>query len=168
MQLHFSTREFRDSLGLFATGVAIATASDGETRVGITINSFASVSLEPPLVLFSASRNLNSISVFERAEGFAINVLKQEQAHLSSRFARSGENKWADVAATPGRHGGVLIPSSLASFDCKLYSRCDGGDHIVFIGEVTNILTAGEDAPLIYFSSKYRELASAQATALVA
>jgi 3-hydroxy-9,10-secoandrosta-1,3,5(10)-triene-9,17-dione monooxygenase reductase component len=158
----FSPRDFRDSLGLFATGIAIATASDGAERVGITINSFASVSIEPPLVLFSVSRSLRSFPVFERANGFAINVLGKDQKDLSTRFSKPGEDKWAGIDAATGTHGGVVIRPSLASFDCKLHRVFDGGDHLIFVGEVVALESAGVHEPLIYFRSRYHEIASGQ------
>src|SRR4051794_30951248 len=102
MTSRFSERDFRDSLGLFPTGIAIATASDAEERAGITINSFASVSMAPPLVLFSVSRALRSYHVFERAPGFTINVLRKDQRDLSTRFARPGADKWSGLDTAPG------------------------------------------------------------------
>ncbi len=160
----FSSREFRDGLGLFATGVAVATATHGVERAGITVNSFASVSLEPPLVLFSASKSLRSSGIFERARGFAINVLSEKQRHLSSRFARAGEDKWDGVATRPGLHGGVVIPRSLVSFDCLLHCRYEGGDHTILVGEVVGIDASGIRDPLIYFSSSYHQLTSSGAS----
>lgn len=162
MKLDFTEKEFRDSLGLFATGIAIATTTDGAHRIGITINSFASVSLDPPLVLFSVSRNLNSFNAFAQARGFAINVLRQDQVDLSARFARAGEDKWRQVDAHSGQHDGIIIRPSLASFDCRMHCRYEGGDHTIFVGEVTGLVTEGCDAPLIYYGSKYHQLAAAQ------
>lgn len=159
----FTSRDFRDSLGLFATGVAIATASHGGERVGITINSFASVSMDPPLVLFSVNRSLRSFPVFQRAEGFAINVLAKHQKELSARFSRPGEDKWTGVDAVAGGHGGIVIRPSLATFDCKLHEVHDGGDHLIFVGEVMALESAAVHEPLIYFSSKYHEIISGQA-----
>lgn len=168
MQGNFSARDFRNALGQFATGVAIATASYEGRRAGITINSFTSVSLSPPLVLFCAAKSLNSLDIFERAEGFAINVLRADQTHLSSRFAKAGEDKWSSVSASAGRFGGVHIHPSLVTFDCKLHARCDGGDHIILIGEVTSIISGARHDPLLYFGGDYRELAPLADTELAA
>lgn len=159
----FTSRDFRDSLGLFATGICIATASHGDERVGITINSFASVSMDPPLVLFSVSRALRSFPVFQRADGFAINVLAKDQKDLSTRFSRPGEDKWAGVDAVGGAHGGIVIRPSLATFDCKLHRVHDGGDHLIFVGEVMALESEAVREPLIYFRSNYHEIASGQA-----
>lgn len=151
----FTPRDFRDSMGLFATGIAIATTScDGE-RVGVTVNSFASVSVDPPLVLFSVARTLRSFAFFERAEGFTINVLRQDQKDLSSRFARPGEDKWSGVDSRPGAHGGVVICPSLASFDCQTHQRYDGGDHLILVGRVVALESTAVCEPLIYFRSAY-------------
>lgn len=158
MSNSFSPREFRDSLGLFATGIAVATASDGQQQVGITINSFASVSLDPPLVLFSVSRRVLSFPVFERARGFAINVLRKDQKELSDRFARPGTEKWLGVEAAAGSHGGVIIQPSLVSFDCEMHRQYDGGDHVIFVGRVAALVSAATHEPLVYFRSSYHEL----------
>lgn len=160
MTASFTSRDLRDSLGLFPTGIAIATATDGREMVGITINSFASVSLEPPLVLFSAARSLRSLPVLERAGGFAINLLRKDQKELSSRFARAGDDKWSGVEFEHGEHGGLLIRPHLAAFDCRLHQRLDGGDHMIFIGEVVALRTAPADEPLVYFRSNYHEIAA--------
>jgi flavin reductase (DIM6/NTAB) family NADH-FMN oxidoreductase RutF len=159
--VNFSSRDFRDSLGLFATGIAIATTSDAasRSRVGITINSFASVSMEPPLVLFSISRKLHSFQAFERAPGFTINVLRTDQKDLSAQFARAGEDKWRTVEAVEGAHSGLIIPACLASFDCRLHQRHDGGDHTILVGEVVSLTSGDRHEPLIYFRSNYHEIA---------
>lgn len=158
MATEFSSKELRDALGLFATGVCIATTMDGDEPVGITINSFSSVSLEPALVLFSAARRLRSFGAFQRAQGFAINVLGRHQEALSVRFACAGEDKWRGLAAQRGAHGGLIIPGALASFDCRLHAAYDGGDHMIFVGEVAGIHVLSDADPLIYYRSKYRDL----------
>lgn len=164
----FSSRDFRDSLGLFATGIAIATTSNDTERVGITINSFASVSMEPPLVLFSVCRTLRSFPVFERARGFTINLLRKDQKDLSARFARPGEDKWSGLDTAAGAHGGVIIRPSLASFDCKLHRCYDGGDHTIFVGEVVALGSEAVHEPLIYFRSNYHEIASGRSGLMAA
>ncbi len=156
----FSSKDFRDALGYFATGVCIATTTRGSERIGITINSFASVSLSPALVLFSVGRALHSFEVFEQATGFTINVLRQDQTELSSRFARAGEDKWKDVPCVEGAHGGVILTGALASFDCKRHALHEGGDHLVLVGEVGAIRVADgcDAAPLVYYRSAYGQL----------
>ncbi len=155
----FSSRDLRDALGLFPTGIAVATTTDGAERIGITINSFSSVSMAPPLVLFSAAKSLHSYQSFANSGGFTINLLARDQKDLSARFARAGEEKWRELDAVPGQHGGVILRSCLAVFDCKMYQCYDGGDHGIFVGEVVGLRTSGDD-PLIYFRSNYHEIGS--------
>lgn len=160
MSSAFSAEEFRESLSLFATGIAIATTASPEGPVGVTINSFASVSLSPPLVLFSLSRSLRSFQAFEGSSGFAVNILRNDQKELSSRFARAGDDKWSGVDASRGQFGGLLLTNSLACFDCKLHQMYDGGDHAIFVGEVVGLGSEREQEPLIYFRSGYREISN--------
>ena len=160
MTQDFSARDLRDALGLFATGIAIATTTDEGERIGITINSFASVSMAPPLVLFSAAKSLRSYQSFEKSAGFTINLLARDQKDLSARFARAGEEKWRELDAVPGQHGGVILRACLAVFDCKIYQCYDGGDHGIFVGEVVALRSSPEVDPLVYFKSNYHEIGS--------
>lgn len=159
MMTDFSQKDFRNALGLFTTGVAVVTATgaDGE-RIGFTINSFASVSLDPSLVLFSAGRHLRSYDAIANADGFTINVLREDQKELSNRFARAGENKWENVCSRPGLQGGYIIDNSLVSFDCRTHRRYAEGDHLIIIGEVVGLQTALDHDPLVFFKSGYCSL----------
>lgn len=158
----FSPRGLRDVLGKFATGVAIATAtSRAGAPCGITINSFASVSLQPPLVLFSVDASLQSYPAFDEAEGFAINILARDQLGLSVRFARRGEDKWAGVACRPGRHGGVVVQGSLVALDCAAHAKHREGDHLILIGRVVDVISGGGEGPLLFFAGSYREIGPA-------
>jgi 3-hydroxy-9,10-secoandrosta-1,3,5(10)-triene-9,17-dione monooxygenase reductase component len=149
----------RDVLGLFTTGVAVATASNKDgSRCGITINSFASVSLDPPLVLFSVDSSLRSFTAFEHADGFAINFLCSEQMHLSVRFASRGRDKWTGLDCHPGRYGGVILEGTLATLDCRTYAKYRAGDHLILLGEVVDATSRGAQAPLLFFAGAYREL----------
>jgi Conserved protein/domain typically associated with flavoprotein oxygenases, DIM6/NTAB family len=159
MNAQFSTHDLRRALGLFTTGVCIATTRHRDERYGITINSFSSVSLEPPLVLFSIARNLRSFNAFWQTNGFAINILSSAQQELSTRFSRAGADKWSNLSVEYGRDGGILIPDALACFDCRKHASYDGGDHVILVGEVTGIVTSADADPLIYYSSCYRRLA---------
>lgn len=160
--MNFTPRNLRDVLGQFATGVAIATATPrAGAPCGITINSFASVSLEPPLVLFSVDASLHSFPAFEEAEGFAINILRRDQLGLSVRFARRGGDKWAGVAHRPGRHGGVILHRSLATLDCEAHAKYRAGDHLIMIGRVVGLFSEGGEGPLVFFAGSYREIGPA-------
>jgi flavin reductase (DIM6/NTAB) family NADH-FMN oxidoreductase RutF len=130
-------RDFRDALGTYATGVTIITAvaADGKPY-GLTCNSFASVSLNPPLVLWSLGMFSQGLSVFQNASHFAVNVLGISQQALASRFAKSSEEKFADVKWTPGLGGAPLLADSVANFQCRAANRYYGGDHVIFLGAV--------------------------------
>lgn len=159
----FDSREFRRALGRFATGITVVTAraADG-TIAGLTVNSFNSVSLDPPLVLWSLGRDSPSHEIFEAASHFAVNVLSSEQMEISNQFARSGGNKFAGVDWTPGTHGAPLLPGCCAWFECRVAARHPGGDHTIFIGEVEKIRDDVTRAPLVYFGGEYCFVTPAQ------
>lgn len=159
----FDPRAFRQALGHFATGVAIVTArtSQGES-VGMTMSSFNSVSLDPPLVLFSVAKSAYSLPAMQQARGFGINILSQDQQHLSNRFARALDDKWQDVDHTPGAHDAPLISGAIAHFECEPFARHDGGDHEIFLARVLRFSAPGLGDPLIFFRGRYHALASGQ------
>lgn len=154
-------RDFRKVMGSFATGVAVATASlpDGR-RVGLTINSFTSVSLDPPLVLFCLVRSSVAAPIFLQAAGFSINILTQEQEALSRAFAVPGQGgeRWQAVEVTPGRSGGLLISPTLAQVDCQRHAVHEAGDHYIILGRVLGLQADMEQKPLLYWRSGYREI----------
>jgi flavin reductase (DIM6/NTAB) family NADH-FMN oxidoreductase RutF len=151
---------FRRSLGEFATGVAVITArGQGEELIGMTMSSFNSVSLDPPLVLFSVDRKANSLPAMLQAKGFAVNVLAREQENISNRFARALSDKWAEVKRSVGHAEAPLITGALAHFECESYANYDGGDHVIFVVRVLrHAVRAGNPAPLIFFRGRYRDL----------
>ncbi|MFI5013158.1 MAG: flavin reductase [Hyphomicrobiales bacterium] len=129
-------RAFRRALGQFATGVAIMTARAGDRLVGVTANSFSSVSLDPPLVLWSLELKAQSLPVFREASHFAVNVLAVDQVALSTRFARSSPDKFEAADWTPGRSGAPLIEGVAAQFECARKAEHEGGDHVILVGHV--------------------------------
>jgi 3-hydroxy-9,10-secoandrosta-1,3,5(10)-triene-9,17-dione monooxygenase reductase component len=131
------TRQFRNALGSFATGVTIITtcAPDG-ADVGVTANSFNSVSLDPPMILWSLGKNSTSLDAFMAAEHFAVHVLAMDQESLSGRFAKSNTDKFAGLTVDRGRAGIPLLPGCAARFQCRTAYRHEGGDHIILVGEV--------------------------------
>lgn len=147
-------RILRRALGNFATGVTIVTAHDGEHMVGVTANSFSSVSLDPPLVLWSIDKRAGSYSVFQRASHFAVNVLAMDQIDLSNRFARPHDNRFSGVAWRSGHGGCLLIEDTSASFQCEKYQTIEGGDHWILIGRVLAFEDNGR-APLLYHQGSY-------------
>ncbi|WP_439578293.1 flavin reductase family protein [Elioraea sp.] len=162
MPAELDPREFRQTLGLFPTGVAIVTTrrADG-TRVGMTVNSFNAVSLKPPLVLFSVARSAPSLPAWESAEAFAVNILAAGQEGLSGRFARAGTDKWEGLADLRGpATGAPLLEGTLATLECRTHARYPGGDHLIVLGEVNAVARRGATAPpLVFFASRYRHLA---------
>jgi flavin reductase (DIM6/NTAB) family NADH-FMN oxidoreductase RutF len=134
----FDARQFRDALGEFATGVAIICARTTDGRyVGLTANSFNSVSLEPPLVLWSLARRSASLPAFEAAERYCVNVLSMDQTELARRFSRPHKDRFAGVGFRMGWADAPLIDGCVAWFECRHHARHRAGDHMVFIGEVT-------------------------------
>jgi flavin reductase (DIM6/NTAB) family NADH-FMN oxidoreductase RutF len=152
----FSSTEFRTALGMFATGVTIVTArAPGGQLVGLTANSFNSVSLEPPLVLWSLSQAASAMDAFRDGSHYAINILAADQQALALRFATRGVDRFADVALADGRCGAPLIAGSVASFECFNRSRYVEGDHVIFVGEVEHCSHRAGAAPLLYHGGKF-------------
>ena len=151
----FDRRDFRRALGQFATGVTVVTtrASDGR-RVGVTVNSFSSVSLNPPLILWSLSRQAPSFSDFSRASHFAINVLEASQHHLSRQFSTPLPDKFAGVELVEGIGGVPLLKGVIAQLVCRKVKEYDGGDHVIFLGEVEEYRWS-EGEPLVFHSGRY-------------
>jgi flavin reductase (DIM6/NTAB) family NADH-FMN oxidoreductase RutF len=154
-------RAFRRALGEFATGVAVVTArGKGSELVGMTMSSFNSVSIDPPLVLFSVDRKARSLPAMVEARGFAVNVLAREQEPISNQFARALSNKWEQVRTSVGHAEAPLISGALAHFECEPYAHYDGGDHVIFVVRVVrHTSNADAPAPLIFFRGRYRDLA---------
>jgi 3-hydroxy-9,10-secoandrosta-1,3,5(10)-triene-9,17-dione monooxygenase reductase component len=148
-------QDFKRALSCFATGVAVVTTldSDGE-KVGMTISSFNSVSLEPPLVLWSIANDANSYSVFIDAKYFAVNVLAMHQDQLSGRFAQKGEDKFQGLECRSGVNGIPLLPDYAACFECSTENIFDGGDHKIIVGRVLN-LDDTESDPLIVHRGQF-------------
>lgn len=161
----FDPRTFRSVMASFATGVAVATAAlpDG-TKAGITVNSFTSVSLDPPLVLFCMGRHALAWPVFHKAPGFAISVLTGQQEHIARAFAVPGQGpeRWqhGSFATAAGSHA-PLLTDALATIDCVAHARHDAGDHVILIGRVVH-MNRSEGEPLLYWHSTYRHLLSGQ------
>lgn len=154
-------REFRNALGMFATGVTVVTAlnASGQPR-GITANSFSSVSLDPMLVLWSVDRNASSYDVFSAAERFAINVLTEEQQALSKQFAANERHPFDGVPCSPGRDGVPILADCAAVFECTTEHRYDGGDHLILVGRVRAFTYRDGTQPLIYHGGEYARLSN--------
>jgi len=150
-------REFRNALGQFATGVTIVTTFDAAARpTGVTASSFNSVSLDPPLVLWSLAKSAQSLSAFQGAGVFAVHVLGHDQQTLSNRFARSGEDKFTDVDYRLSPEGLPLFDDCAARFLCRTAYQYEGGDHVILVGEVFDFQTT-DRAPLVFHGGRYKE-----------
>jgi flavin reductase (DIM6/NTAB) family NADH-FMN oxidoreductase RutF len=155
------TRDLRRALGTYATGVTIITTRDAAGRLyGLTANSFSSVSLDPPLVLWSQSRSAGSYPAFRDASHFAVNVLGGEHAELSARFARPHPDKFKGIAYTLGEYGVPLITGAAAHFECATEKRFDGGDHTIFLGRVLRFAYVVKPT-LVFSHGKYSTISHA-------
>lgn len=160
--MEFDQRAFRDAMGCFATGVTvISTTTDDGRAVGVTVNSFSSVSLDPPLVLFCIDRKATNLTTFQNAGGFAINVLRDDQHQLSNGFAGKGDTMFENIEYEKSDLGSPLLPDTIACFECETETTHDGGDHVIFIGRVKRIQQNGDGAPLLYFKGRYAAVAPA-------
>ncbi len=152
------TRQFRKCLSKYATGIAVVTCHDNNGLPhGRTINSFSSVSLEPPLVLWSLSKKAHSLNAFLEARFFAINVLSTRQRNLSEHFASSNDKNFNNIDYMLSNNNAPILVDNLATFHCKAHDIYSCGDHFIIIGEVTCFASAKQD-PLIFFNSKYTKV----------
>jgi len=153
---NFSSTEFREALGMFATGVTVVTARDAHGKwVGLTANSFNSVSLSPPLVLWSLARSAGSMAAFRAGSHYAINILAADQQALAVQFAARGRDRFAGVAFTPGASGAPLLEGVAATFECFNRSRYDEGDHVIFVGEVERCTHRRGASPLLFHGGRF-------------
>ena len=155
----FDSKAFRRTVGQFASGVAVITTEDeGGERSGMTVSSFTSLSLEPPLVLFCAKDGSHTLDEVKEAGHFAVNVLSSGQKDVCYGFAGKDEDKFKNLAVTPGEaHGDPLVSGSLATLECRLESLADGGDHTIVIGRVDRFQQQSTDQPLLFWDGKVHE-----------
>ena len=149
----------RRLFGSYASGVAVIGASGADGRlVGMTVNSFGSVSLSPPLVMYCPAKSLGAFDVYASAEFFSISVLSAGQQRLSERFARPGVGKWDTVAHETGPDGTPVIRDALAAFECRTVQRVDAGDHLIVIGRIQRCSGGPPHAPLLFHGGRYGRL----------
>lgn len=154
-------REFRDTLGRFATGVTVVTALAADSQlIGVTISSFNSVSLDPPLILWSLSLNSPNLEAFRNAAHYSVNVLAAGQQELSNRFASRRNDRFTDIPTRPGLSGIPLIDGCCAWFECSNEAHYPGGDHLIFVGRVERFAKGEAESPLIFHNAGYRQLDS--------
>jgi flavin reductase (DIM6/NTAB) family NADH-FMN oxidoreductase RutF len=159
MQANFTPRQFRSALGLFPTGVTVVTAvSAAGRRIGVTVNSFTSVSLEPPLISFNLGKTLGSLEELFQVDSFVVNVLTAAQAETSSSFARAATDKWACAACRISPRGNPILLPHVAYFECTRHAVHEAGDHLIFLGRVTGFEINEQETPLVFFRGRYRSL----------
>lgn len=154
-----AARLFRDVLGRFASGVTVVTGTSNGEPVGLTCQSFSSVSLEPPLVLFIPAKSSRAWPLIQRSGKFCVNFLAADQAELSNTMASRGTDKFAEVKWTPSPEtGSPMLDGALAQVDCTIHAVHEAGDHYVVIGRVQDLVTRddGEQDPLLFFRGEYR------------
>lgn len=153
-------RQFRDVLGRFASGVTVVTTTSNGVPVGMTCQSFSSVSLDPPLVLFVPAKTSRAWPMIQRAGTFCVNFLADDQAELSNTMASRGVDKFAHVDWTPSPEtGSPVLPDTLGYVDCTIHAAHESGDHYVVIGKVVDLQVAAAEKPLLFFQGKYSSTA---------
>ncbi|MDB4512111.1 flavin reductase [Arenicella sp.] len=149
-------RDFRRALAQFPTGVTIITATtDGGESIGVTASSFNSVSVDPPLVLWSVDKSAHSASIMRDAKHFAVNVLSKAQVDMSNRFAGRGEDKFSGVDYKVNEYGSPLFAGCAAQYECKTWNVYEGGDHLIIVGEVLNYSYQEGMSPLVFACGSY-------------
>lgn len=152
-------RTFRKALGCFPTGVTVVTTlTEAGQPVGVTVSAFSSLSLEPPLVLFCLDKRNTNLDAFRTSGKFVINVLQENQRDYSIRFSSRLDEKWSGISYDSWESGVPVLHGCLANLECKTAAIHDGGDHFIFVGEVTRLEHKQAGQPLIYFRGAYAEL----------
>ncbi len=151
--------EFRRVLGHFASGVTVVTACHAGACHGITVSAFTSLSLDPPLVLLCIDQHSSCHEVVANAGSFAVNILAEDGEWLSRLFASPNPDKFANVQYHVGRMGAPMLDEALAVIECRLHTQLPGGDHTIFVGEVIATEIQRTAKPLLYFRSRYGQLA---------
>jgi flavin reductase (DIM6/NTAB) family NADH-FMN oxidoreductase RutF len=157
--MDFDIRAYREALGTFPTGVAVVTAPGAGAHIGITVNSFTSVSLDPPLVLWCMDKRSGRHDLFARAPAFTVNILGTEHKTVSARLARPGEHALDGIGLLPTELGPPALADALAVFECQREEAREAGDHTILIGRVLRFSRHSKSAPLVFYSGKYRALA---------
>lgn len=155
----FSERDFRDAMGSFTTGICVVTANNGDGKaIGMTVNSFSSVSLNPPLVLVCLGEESPRSQTLIAAGKFSICMLAEDQLDISNHFARPGEGLADEGMTVPGHNLTPVLKEAAAVVECDLEAQYPGGDHVIMVGRVTDLHTDMDKPPLLYFRGSYRKL----------
>ena len=145
---------FKKTLSAFATGITVVATKYNSTLYGKTINSFSSLSLSPPLVLFSLDKNSSKLNIFKNSKTLTINILSKKQKLISNNFANKNP-VWKDIEYDSLKNGNPIIKNCVSNLDCKVVDKIKKGDHIIFICQVSHIMNNDKLKPLIYYNSKY-------------
>lgn len=148
-------QQMREVVGSFCSGVVVVSAADADGPVGLTCQSFASLSLDPPLVTFAVARTSRTWPRIRDVGSFCVNILAAEQRELSRQFSRSGTDKFAGVEWFPSPLGAPILDGVVAWIDCTLWHEHDGGDHTIVIGEVRDLAAVGDRRPLLFHRGTY-------------
>jgi len=153
-------KAFRQALGCFPTGVAVVTACGEAADVGITVNSFTSVSLDPPLVMWCIDKRSDRFEAFTRAGGYTISILGTKHQEVSAKLAKQGEHSLENLPLRKTESGPPALADALAVFECESHAVHDGGDHAILVGRVKNFHRQDTGEPLVFFRGKYGALAA--------
>ncbi|MFC0267222.1 flavin reductase [Kushneria aurantia] len=154
--MSIDTRDFRNALGKFATGVTVITTRDAQgEQYGVTVSSFNAVSMDPPLILWSIDKSAYSKDAYCEAEYFIVNVLGSDQVPISNRFAQRGENKFKDIDTREGLGGSARIQGAVAHFECRTWQVYEGGDHFIIVGEVLEYGYRNGQGALVFHGGRY-------------
>lgn len=157
--MSFDKNDFRLCMGHFATGITVITTNTSENKpCGMTVNSFSSLSLEPPLILFSVDKKASNYDNLTSCREFAVSILAESQKNISSTFANPSSINWHEISYKDGKNGSPIINGCLAYIECLNENLYEGGDHTIIIGRVTDMQIAPQEQPLIYFKGKYRKI----------
>lgn len=154
--MSLDTRDFRRALGKFATGVTVITTRDGDgEHVGVTASSFNTVSMDPPLILWSIDKGAYSLPAYKEADYFVVNVLGNDQVEISNRFASRGKDKFAGIATEEGLGGAAKVENAAAHLECRTWSVYEGGDHLIIVGEVVRYAYRDAGSALVFHNGRY-------------
>ena len=145
---------FKKTLSAFATGITVVATKYNSILYGKTINSFSSLSLSPPLILFSLDNKSSKLNIFKKSETITINILSKKQQIISNNFAKKNPD-WKDIEYDSLKNGNPIIKNCVSNLDCKIINKIKKGDHIIFICEVSQVMNNDKLKPLIYYNSKY-------------
>ncbi|MYM39424.1 flavin reductase family protein [Duganella qianjiadongensis] len=152
----------REALGHYASGITVITSLVNDELIGFTCQSFYSVSMSPPLISFSVMAGSGSYPKIRQAGRFAVNILAEEQVHISKQFARRGADKWHAIAWNKSPLGNPILAGSLHWLDCDIYAEYAAGDHLIVLGEVQALKLQETETvqPLLYYKGQYRNIAA--------